>query len=107
MTALDGRQVAVYQYTQKTKETMWSGKAFLDAKTSVPVKIEAATDATIEEGKTKLSNMKMVVLYKTRPDGSWVQDKSIMTMDIKLPLMPLVTFKGKVKTETELSDYRQ
>lgn len=104
---LDGRQVVVYNYTQTTKEALWKGEAYLDAETGVPVKIETATDYTVKEGNTELSNMNMTVLYTIRPDGSWVQDRTLLTMDIKAPVTPLVSFKGKVKTEIEFADFRQ
>ncbi|MEE8300810.1 MAG: hypothetical protein V3S24_00065 [Candidatus Tectomicrobia bacterium] len=104
---LDGRQVAVYTYRQKTQEALWQGEAYLDAETGVPVKIETATDRTVKEGNTELSNMNLTVLYTTRPDGSWVQDRTLLTMDIKAPVMPLVSFTGKVKNEIEFADFRQ
>ena len=55
----------------------------------------------------QLSNLKMTVRYTTRPDGSWVQDTTLLTMDITMTLMPLVVFTGKVKTEIELADFRR
>lgn len=103
---LDGRQVVVYNYEQKTKEALWKGEAYLDAETGVSVKIETATDRTVKEGKMELSNMNMTVVYNTRPDGSWVHDKTLLTMDIKIALI-LVSFKGKVKTEIEFADFRR
>ncbi|MEE8300807.1 MAG: hypothetical protein V3S24_00050 [Candidatus Tectomicrobia bacterium] len=106
-TTLDGRQVIVYTYTQQTTEALWQGQAYLDATTGVPVKIEAATNQTIQEENMKLSNINLTVFYTTLPDGSWGQDKMLLTMDLKMAVMPLVSFKGKVKSEIEFADFRR
>ena len=99
---LDGRQVAVYTYRQQTPDARWQGEAYLVAATGVPVKIEASTDHTITESKMKLSNRHMTVHYTTRPDGSWVQGATLLTMDITM-----AGFRGKVKTEIEFTDFRR
>ncbi len=95
---INGKIYLKYRYSQKTKNGLWKGIAWLNKKTGTPIKIVTTLQKEIKKKDYKLTFCRLTVNFKKGKNRTWYAISMFINMNITAKIMPFVTFKGKIKT---------
>ena len=103
---LDGASCVVFEYEIERKGGAWSGTAWLDNRTGVPLRTcIRPVKFPHKVRKAEFSELRITTYFKIDGDGRWVSDRVVADGRFKVKPIPFYTFKGRFEETTVLSDH--
>ncbi len=95
-----------FRFRQRGANNVWAGSVWLDERTGAPVRtsVRGLKEERFAEG--AVSNIRFTLNYNAN-NARWYPLNMHMSYDIRVRVLPLVVFRGTIKSDMRFEEYRR